>query len=148
MAREAVLEMNCGRYSTEIIDIISLLDKVGWKWRSENNKVEYLSVADNGEYNWQKRELFESDLFELICKKQKRNEMIGVNLFRQNSPEGITLLAKSTKEILISMSVNRKTKDGNRESITDIGWYMTNLIEKLVKNGCQVDYIKFEDYTD
>ncbi len=32
MAREALLQMNCSRFSEKIIDIIDLLFKIGWKF--------------------------------------------------------------------------------------------------------------------
>ncbi len=46
MAREALLELNCSRYSEKIIDIINLFCKVGWAYVSDDEKVEYLPIGD------------------------------------------------------------------------------------------------------
>ena len=45
MAREALLELNCSRYSENVIDIINLLCKVGWTYVSGDGKVEYLPIG-------------------------------------------------------------------------------------------------------
>ena len=72
----------------------------------------------------------------------------GLNLYYENSDVGITLMAKNTKEIIIDLNINRKTVENNRESITDIGWYFNNIIQKMCKRGCPIDSIKFEEYVD
>lgn len=69
-------------------------------------------------------------------------------MYYENSEEGIILLAKNTKEILIDLNINRRTVGNNRESITDIGWYFNNIIQRFKESGCPIDYIKFEEYTD
>ncbi|MCM1161733.1 MAG: hypothetical protein NC412_10960 [Roseburia sp.] len=69
-------------------------------------------------------------------------------MYYENSEEGLTLLIKNTKEIIINLSINRKTVENNRESITDIGWYFNNIIQKLKERECPIDYIKFEEYMD
>ena len=52
MAREALLELNCSRYSEKIIDIINLLCKVGWAYVSDDEKVEYLPIGDKDDFDW------------------------------------------------------------------------------------------------
>lgn len=54
MAREALLQMNCSRFSEKIIDIIDLLFKIGWKYFSNDGMVEYLPIGDIDDYNWEK----------------------------------------------------------------------------------------------
>ena len=111
MEREALLELNCSRYSEKIIDIINLLCKVGGAYVSDDEKVQYLQIGDK------------DDL-------------------------GILLLADDTKSILICMSINRKTIQNTRTSITDIGWYFANIVKQMENEGCCIDYIRFEDYVD
>lgn len=148
MAREAILEINCSRYSNKIIDVITLLNKVGWKYCDEEKNVEYLPVGDNDDYNWQKKAISERQLQELIDEKQGNSERVGINLYYQCSGVGVTLLAKNTEEIIFDLCFNRKTVDKTRESITNVGWYFDNIVQKLREEKCPIDYIKFEDYMD
>lgn len=148
MAREAILEISCSRYSERIIDVINLLSELGWKYYDAEKNIEYLPLGDDDNFDWQKKPLSEKELQELINNKQDIGERIGLNLYYKNSGEGITLLAKTTTEIVIGLNINRRTVDNNRESITDIGWYFNNIIYRFRERECPIDYIKFEDYVD
>ena len=148
MAREAMLEINCGRYSKKIMDVIDLLNKIGWKYFNYNNKVEYLPLGDSGDYNWQEELLSKKELQDLINKKQDNLEIVGLNLYYKNTGEGMTFLAKNTEEVLIDLDINRKTIENNRESITDVGWYIENIIQKLIEEKCPIDFFRFEEYVD
>ena len=148
MAREAIIELNCSKYSEKITDLINLFNELGWKYYNAEEKIEYLPIGDDDAFNWQKKFLSEDELQELINYKQNNSERVGLNLYYENSEEGLTLLIKNTKEIIIDLSINRKTIENNRESITDIGWYFNNIIQKLKERECPIDYIKFEEYVD
>lgn len=148
MAREAILEINCSRYSERIIDVINLFNELGWKYYDGEKNIEYLPLGDDDDFDWQKKFLSEKELKELINNKQDKYERIGLNLYYENSEEGLTLLIKNTKEIVINLNINRRTIENNRESITDIGWYFNNIIQKFKERECPVDYIKFEEYVD
>ncbi len=148
MAREALLELNCSRYSEKIIDIINLLCKVGWAYVSGDGKVEYLPIGDKDDFDWEKDVLSEIELKKLVNTKQQLNEKIGLVLYYGQTDVGILLLADDTKSILICMSINRKTIQNTRTSITDIGWYFTNIVKQMENEGCCIDYIRFEDYVD
>lgn len=148
MAREAILEINCSRYSERIVDMIKLFNELGWKYYNTEKKIEYLPFGDDDGFNWQKNFLSENELLELINNKQDNFERVGLNLYYENSGEVLTLLAKNTKEIIIDLNINRRTVENNRESITDIGWYFNNIIQRLNEKKCPIDYIKFEEYVD
>lgn len=148
MSREAILEINCSRYSERIIDVINLFDESGWKYYDLENNIEYLPLGDEDEFDWQKKNLSARELKEIINIKQDKLERVGINLYYKNSDIGITLMAKNTEEIIIDLNINRKTVKDNRESITDIGWYFDNIIQRFFEKGCPIDSIKFEEYED
>ena len=148
MAREAILEMNCSRYSERIIDVINLFNESGWKYYDEEKNIEYLPLGDDDDFDWQKKILSVDELKEMINNKQDKFERVGLNLYHENSEAGITLLAKNTKAIVIDLNINRKTIENNRESITDIGWYFDNIVQRFKERGCPIDYVKFEEYVD
>ena len=147
MAREAILEIDCSRYSERIIDIINLFNEIGWKYYDAEKNIMYLPLGDDDDFDWQKKFFTEDELQELINNKQDKFEHIGLNLYYENSEEGVILLARNTKEIIIDISINRRTIENNRDSITDIGWYFDNIIRKFKDRGCSIDCIKFEEYT-
>ena len=147
MSREAMIVLDCRRYSQNIADIIEIFRKTGWRVRNKNNLTEFLPLGDNDQYNWQTSILSDSDLTELILQKQNNSEKVGINLFYEHSNIGISLLAETTSEIILSLDINRQTvSDSN--NITDIGWYFNNIILKLHNAGCYIDYFQFSDYTD
>ena len=148
MGREALIIINCERYSKKISDIVDLLFQIGWCCRNDKGCVEYLPVGDIDEYNWQEQQLSVDEVNLYINKKQNENEMVGLTLYFQNSIEGLVLLAKNTKEIMFDLDINRRKMGDNRDAITDIGWYFDNLIQKIIERGCPINSIKFEDYTD
>ena len=148
MAREALLEINCSRYSERIVDIIKLFDQLGWKYYDSEKNIVYLPLGDDDSFDWRKEFLSENELHKLINNKQDNFEQIGLRLYYENSERGFVLLAKNTKEIVIDLNISRRTVENNRESITDVGWYFNNIVQKLNDSGCPVDYIKFEEYID
>lgn len=96
----------------------------------------------------EKNSLSENQLQELINNKQDNFERVGLNLYYENFKEGITLLAKNTKEVVMDLNINRRTVENNRESITDVGWYFNTIIQRLKEKQCPIDYIKFEEYVE
>lgn len=121
VAREALLEMNCERYSEKIEDIIFLMNTVNWNYCDSEGNVQYLPLGDNGRYDWQKENLTEKQVRELLQAKQGRKEQIGINLYFGDTGIGVTVLAEGTKEILIDLCINRKTIGNSSDSLTDIG---------------------------
>lgn len=146
MGREAILEINCNRYTSNIMETIKLFEKIGWEYRNCNNKIEFLPLGDNDNYNWQEKSLSDYEIKDLINKKQKNLEKIGLNLYYQNSCEGICLIANNTKQISLYLNIYRRTIENDRESITDIGWYIEHIIQALIREKCPIDYFKFEEY--
>ncbi len=70
---------------------------------------------------------------ELVNTKQNQLELVGLDLFYENSMEGVTLLARDTKKILLSLDINRKKLGNDRESLTDVSWYFNNIIQNLLQ---------------
>ena len=148
MSREALITLNCKRYSERIVDIVSLFIQSGWRYYNSDNKIAYLPLGSDDDFDWQKDNFSVEKLYEIIEEKQEKKELVGLILYFKKSNEGITILAKNTKEIVISLDINRKAVEDSRDSVTDIGWYFRNIIQKFKENGCPIDYIKFEEYSD
>lgn len=150
MGREASFELNCSRFSDNVLDIIKLLNSFGWTYYDEDENAEYLPVGDRDSFDWQMGEITEGDLYAIIDRKQQRGETVGLVMYYRDTESGITLLAADTSEISIMPNINRKTldEDDDTDSVTDISWYAERIIQKLIWYNCDVDSFKFEEYTD
>lgn len=150
MAREPLLILDCSSYSKDLVDIIKLLNNIGWVFKEE--KMEYLPLDDGDMYNWQEEALSFDKLFDIISQKQQNNENVGVILYHNKSDKGTTFLAKSTDEIMLGLDINRKTIDCDITKpswggdYTDISWYVINVIRELEKSGCLVGQFRYEEY--
>lgn len=150
MGREASFELNCSRFSDNLLDIIKLLNSFGWTYYDEDENAEYLPVGDRDSFDWQMGEITEGDLYAIIDRKQQRGETVGLVMYYRDTEYGITLLAADTSEISIMPNINRKTldEDDDTDSVTDVSWYAERIIQKLIWYNCDVDSFKFEEYTD
>lgn len=140
MAREAILSINCSSYSDSIVDIIALLNKTGWGYKDD--KMEYLPLNDNDMFDWKKEPLSLEKLFSLISQKQDNGELVGVVLYHKNTDKGITFLARDTKEIDLSLDINRKKL---QNEYTDISWYIMNIVADFEKNGCVIQHMEYQE---
>lgn len=150
MGREASFELNCSRFSDNLLDIIKLLNSFGWTYYDEDEHAEYLPVGDRDSFDWQMGEITEGDLYAIIDRKQQRGETVGLVMYYRDTEYGITLLAADTSEISIMPNINRKTldEDDDTDSVTDVSWYAERILQKLIWYNCDVDSFKFEEYTD
>ena len=109
---EALMTLDCSNYSENIVEVLKIFQQIGWYIYNPQGKVEYLPIDDDDEYDWQCDEKTESELYDIISKKTASKEQIGVNLFYCNGAEGISLMACDTSQIILSITINRKTVKG------------------------------------
>lgn len=141
MAREAILTIDCSLYSDSIAKIIKLFNEIGWVYT--DNQMEYIPLNDNDMFVWVKEQLSFESLFSIIAQKQDAEELIGIALYYKDSNIGITILTRNTKEINISLNINRKKLD---EQYTDVSWYVKNIIVMLDEMGCIIENYTFQEY--
>ena len=142
---EALMTLDCSDYSESIADVLKIFQQIGWYIYNPQGTVEYLPIGDDDEYDWQCDEISESELYDIISKKIAGKEQIGINLFYYGGTEGISLIANNTSQILLSITINRKTIKGK---YTDMSWYLENIIYKLLKIDVRLLSYKIEEYED
>ncbi len=140
MAREADFMMDCSSYSNSIAQIIAAFNQIGWSYSGE--QIEYLPLHDHDSFDWQKKTISVEELFSMLSIKQELGELCGVVLYHQYSDRGITILARSTKEFVVNININRKTICGD---FTDISWYMEHIAAKLEEIGCIVTSVDYRE---
>ena len=142
---ESLIILNCSAYSKNLVDVLKIFQQIGWSIYNQQGKVEYLPIGDDDEYDWQCEEMSEIKLYDVISKKIGNKEQIGVNLFYKNGIEGISIMAYSTDQITLGISVNRRIV---KEKYTDMIWYLENIIYKFFDIGVRLLSYKLEEYED
>ncbi len=142
---EALMTLDCSNYSEGIVDVLKIFQQIGWYIYNPQGKVEYLPIGDDDEYDWQCKEISEIELYDIISKKIAKKEQIGINLFYSNGTEGISLMAYNTSQIMLSITINRKTVKGK---YTDMAWYLENIIYKFLNIDVRLLSYKIEEYED
>lgn len=142
---EALMTLNCSNYSENIVDILGVFQQIGWNIYNPQGKVEYLPIGDNDEYDWQCEKISEIKLYDIIFDKIAKKEQVGVNLFHNNGVAGISFMAYSTNQIVLSISINRKMVD---ERHTDMIWYLESIIYKFWNVGIRLLSYKLEEFED
>ena len=142
---EALLTLDCSNYSENIVEVLKTFQQIGWYIYNPQGKVEYLPIGDDDEYDWQCDEISESELYDIISKKIASKEQIGINLFYCNGTEGVSLMAYNTSQIMLSITIYRKTV---KENYTDMAWYLENIIYRLLNIDVRLLFYKIEEYED
>ena len=136
---EALMTLDCSNYSENIVEVLKIFQQIGWYIYNPQGKVEYLPIGDDDAYDWQ------CELYDIIFKKITGKEQIGINLFYCNGTEGISLMAYNTSQIILSITINRKTVTGK---YTDMSWYLENIIYKFLSIDVRLLSYKIEEYED
>lgn len=142
---EALMTLDCSNYSNNILDILHGFEQIGWDIYNTQGEIEYLPVGDYDEYDWRCEVMSKVKLYNIISDKISNNECVGVNLFYSKGSEGVSLIAYSTKQIILSLDINRKIYAQN---YTDMAWYLNNIIYGLFNIGIKILSYKIEEYED
>lgn len=142
---EACIILDCSTYSMCLVDIIKAFQQIGWNIYDMQGKVNYLPVGDANNFDWKYEYLSEEEIYKTILEKSSKGETVGIYLFKVNSNEGVIFLASNTTQIMLSISIYRRTLE-NRH--TDIKWYEKHIIDKLIVSGVKIDSYKIEEYED
>ena len=135
---------------------LTVLAKNGWDLINQYGYAGYLPINDNDEFNWQGEKMTESSLMEIVQKKEDIGELIGVNIYWQNTDIGGSVLLypekiASQKKIHTPMSFicdgNRKIlSDFGHFKITDVNWYLTKLLPTFNQGDTRVEYFTYEEH--
>lgn len=90
-----------------MVDILKAFQRIGWDIYNPDRKIEYLPMGDDDDYAWQCEEISESRLYDIISEKIARKEQIGINLFYCGGAEGISFIASTMEQILLSIEIHR-----------------------------------------
>jgi hypothetical protein len=129
----------------DIKNIINLLKGNGWNY-IYNEKVKYLPVGDDDDFDWKNEVLTEEEIFNIIYEKEKKGEKNGLSLYWENSDLGVNLIVRSLWELSFDLCINRKMIRGKYENMTDINWYYEKLVMGFVNNNFNILSIHYEEF--
>lgn len=148
MATSASIDIKLSKPNGSMItpsELIRKLLEFGWTL-NDNGKMSYLPVGDEGEYDWKEADICLSSIIEIIEKKEKLGETIGIVITWGDTGIGGSLLIWSSQEISLNLSINRKVfGDINSTKITDVNWYSTKLLPALYQNDILVETFTFQE---
>lgn len=107
-------------------EIIQLLLDGGWTIE-EQGTIVFLPLNDDDMFDWTSSNISIEEFFSIIDKKEKAEEIIGVELYWENTHIGGHLLLHSHFEFSFLMNINTKYTKAS-ESIPDYNWYAEKMI--------------------
>ena len=124
--------------------VITNLMNQNWRLRKAEETVEYLPENDREMFNWEKKKISDSDLFMLFERKQKSEEVTGVNLYFDESEYGGQILFFKDGTLIMT-PIHRKRLEikGNMSDNTDANWYFSNFVMCLL--DMPIEYYQFEE---
>ena len=129
-----------------VTSLLGLLKECGWSWHNSEGKVEYIPLYDADGSDWQTKIMKDSELFELVNQKEALGEKIGIRFFTRENI-GVTFHASDVHMIGFMLSNNRvKLKDEYIIGVTDVNWYIKNIVWKLIGQGVRIESIEYSEY--
>ena len=105
-----------------------------------NNKIYYLPLGDDDDFDWQENQITKDNFFEIVKQKEDTKEIIGVGLTWANTDIGVILLIHTNYQLSFSLTVNRKKLQGN---ITNFNWYLEKILPCFETSFMTVENFSF-----
>lgn len=135
-----LIEKLSGEYSVKIIK--SFLN-YGWCLDDEG-AISFLPYGDGDNFEWTKLKIPTESIFDLVRKKQEKNEVVGVVVTWKNTGIGGSLLIYPDGAISFLAGINRKLL--NNSIVTDVSWYLEKILPALSANGFAVESFVFSEH--
>ena len=143
MSHTAGIEFLIGKKLDSLKLVQSLVDS-GWSY-DDYGMITYLPLDDNDKFDWKRANLAEYlKVAEVIEKKIKKSEVVGIVLTWKNTGIGGEFLFYQENGFLISLSSNRKTLAACYD-YTDISWYIKRLIPPVIKAGYRIESVNWKE---
>lgn len=127
-------------------ELICMFNEIGWDYFDRQGEVFYLPVGDEN-YGWKSEKISRAKFNEIIEKKTANCETVGVSLFWKDSETGVNLLIFQKDRFTLMISINRKSISENPSfSLTDVNWYLKEIIVQLQAKGLPVNGYVFSEY--
>lgn len=129
------LETNNRIPCREIIEI--LLQN---KWNIlKNKRITYLPFNDDDMFDWTASNISVNEFLKLVDEKENARELIGVELYWENTDIGGHLLLSSGTDFSFEWNINTIYLDSELK-IPDFNWYSENIIKSLKQCYHIIDY--------
>lgn len=110
-------------------EVITLLLKFGWNIQKDG-KITFLPLKDDDMYNWTTSNISLGDFIKLVDEKEYAKEIVGVELYWENTDIGGHLLMFNKSDFSFALNINTKYI-GEKDKIPDFNWYAERIITCL-----------------
>ena len=137
------MDLSVPNFPGNSLTLIDTLIQIGWSPFADG-QVSFLPLGDCGKFFWHSEPAHRWETVrEQLVLKDELGEAVGIVLMWKNSGVGGHFhLYRSSKEIGIAWTINRKT---TRDGFTDHMWYVSRLVGKLAEVGTKIEWFKFTD---
>lgn len=129
------LETNNCIHCRKIVEILLLNN-----WNVlKNGKIAYLPFNDDNMFDWKVSNISVNEFLNLTDKKENANELIGVEIYWENTDIGGHLLLSSGTEFSFEWGINTVYLESEIR-IPDLNWYAEKIIKSLKQYYHILDY--------
>ncbi|MBT2563782.1 hypothetical protein J7E50_21515 [Pedobacter sp. ISL-68] len=145
MSKIASIEfgVNNNPLNKDVLSLIDMFQLSGWSI-NEYNVIRFLPLRDT-DFGWEYSPITEIEtVYAQIREKEKLQELIGIALFAKDVSIGVSaLFYPKLEKIVFIADLNRKTILNT--DITDLTWYLKNIIAVLSQAKLSIEYIRCEE---
>lgn len=106
-----------------------------------------MPIGDDDKFDWKSEKISFESLVQIIEKKERIEEIIGVILTWQDTGIGGQFLFRCNGIISVNVTLLRKLISSNSNvEITDINWYLTRLLNVFNEKVMQVEHFSYQEH--
>lgn len=130
-------------YKVTANSIIDAMLRQNWRLEKQG-KSRYLPIGDDL-FEWAEHKIVENDLREIIKSKEINKEIIGLELYWQDTEIGVSVLVFQDYQVSFSPNINRiKTNISDSLEITDTNWYFEKILLCFCNEPFKVGEVSFK----
>ena len=147
MSISASIDLNWipkSEFNYPLIHLIQMFLKFGWSLNYEG-QILYLPLGDNGDFDWQKDDINEDEIFSIFAQKESCGETIGITMMWGDTDIGGDFLFQKDCSLSMLLSINRKTCADITDitDITDVNWYLSKILPVLNSTDFKIESFSF-----
>ena len=119
-------------------EIINLLIKSGWNVQREG-KITFLPLNDDDMFEWTTSKICLNDFIKLVDEKEHMKELVGVELYWENTDIGGHLLMSDNRNFLFVLNINTKYIE-EKIKIPNYNWYAERIIPYIQQEYHIIEY--------
>ena len=147
MSRSSWLEITYSSTNTTPYQLLTILLDAGWNL-NDFGDITFIPLGEVECFEWERLPYNAANMgvvLALLQAKEQAQEPLGVALQWQDTHCGGLGFFRHDGTIAFSASINRRTIPDLMD-VTDVHWYLYNLLKPLMDYGITIEYIEWTDH--